>query len=139
MDNLTKCTMRLDGEKVLLVISSTYDISIKIRPGFEKQVLEVINDYGLYVQNADTFPWVERFQRLRKERENKKFNFTAYNSTTRDGLTTCMVAFVPEYTIECSPPYIEGKWDSCRIKYRNRPKSKEELERCIGMSIREWE
>lgn len=70
-----------------------------------------------------------------------KFSFTKYNSSESDGLIHCMVTFVPAITIECKPPYIKGKKDSIWIKYPKgkEPKSKEELESCLGMSIQSWE
>ncbi len=60
----------------------------------------------------------------------------------KDGkLVRCQVWFVPNVTINCSPAFVRGKKDSRWIKYRekNKPKSKEELENCIGMSIQSWD
>jgi hypothetical protein len=47
------------------------------------------------------------------------------------------VSFVPDITIECTPPYIKGKADGCWVKYRkgNRPTDKEGWQSIIGMSI----
>ena len=71
----------------------------------------------------------------------KKFKFTPYNEHESNGLIHCMVTFVPNVTIECKPPYIKGKRNSTWIKYRkgHKPKSKEELESCLGMTIQSWE
>ncbi len=70
-----------------------------------------------------------------------KFTFTEYNDFESKGFIHCMVSFVPAITIECNPPFIKGKADSRWIKYRakNKPKSKEELEGKLGMSIKSWE
>ena len=67
--------------------------------------------------------------------------FTEYNSFDSNGIINCMVVFVPAVTIGCNPPYTKGKSDSCWIKFRkeNRPTTKEELEKCLGMSILSWE
>ena len=48
------------------------------------------------------------------------------------------VSFVPAVTINCNPPYIEGKRDSCYVKYRqgNKPKTKREWEALIGMAVK---
>ena len=69
------------------------------------------------------------------------FTFTEFNSFESGELIHCELVFVPANTIECQPPYTEGKIDSCWIKYQpeNKPKSKEDLERCLGMSILRWE
>lgn len=70
-----------------------------------------------------------------------KFTFTEYNSYESGGLIHSLVCFVPNVTIECHPPYVKGKKDSCCISYRkgHAPKSKEELEERLGMSIQSWE
>lgn len=70
-----------------------------------------------------------------------KFKFTRYNEFTSDGIIHCSVSFIPAITLNCEPPFIKGKRDSCWIKFRPReaPKSKEELEDSLGMSIMEWE
>lgn len=70
-----------------------------------------------------------------------EFTFTDFNSYESDGLIHCEVCFIPNVTIKCKPPFIKGKVDSRWIKYRkgNKPKNKEALEECIGMSIQAWE
>jgi len=70
-----------------------------------------------------------------------QFKFTEYNQFESDGLINCLVSFAPAVTIKCQPPYTKGKKDSSWIKYRkgNKPKSKEALETCLGMSIESWE
>lgn len=70
-----------------------------------------------------------------------KFKFTRLNEFEHNGLINCQVIFVPAKTIDCNPPYIKGERNSCWIKFRpeDPPKSKEELERCLGMSIESWE
>jgi len=47
------------------------------------------------------------------------------------------VSFVPDITIDCNPPYTKGKRDSCWVKYRdgNRPKTKEDWQFIVGMSL----
>ena len=73
-----------------------------------------------------------------KDSTTKPFSFTEFNSFESG---YCELVFVPANTIECKPPYVEGKISSCWIKYRpeNKPQSKEDLERCLGMSIIRWE
>ena len=68
------------------------------------------------------------------------FKFTSYNEFDHNGLVNCTVLFSPAITINCKPPIIKGKETSCWIKYRPeaRPKSKEELESALGMSIESW-
>jgi hypothetical protein len=48
------------------------------------------------------------------------------------------VSFMPAVTINCSPPYIEGKRDSCYVSYRqgNKPKTKRQWETLIGMEVK---
>lgn len=48
-----------------------------------------------------------------------------------------LVFFIPGETIECTPPFIEGKSDSRWVTYKkgNRPKSKRQWEEIIGMKI----
>jgi len=60
-----------------------------------------------------------------------------YNQFTHNGFINAMVSFIPDININCNPPYIKGKKDSCWIKYRpgNKPKTKSELEEMIGMKI----
>jgi len=67
------------------------------------------------------------------------FVFTKYNEFRSNGLTHCQVLFVPAISIDCNPPFIARKKDSCWIKFRKSPKTQKELERCIGMSILSWE
>lgn len=69
------------------------------------------------------------------------FKFTRYNEFESNGLINCMVVFVPAKTIKCNPPYLKGKKDSCWIKFKpgKAPKTKQELETCLGMSILSWE
>lgn len=69
------------------------------------------------------------------------FEFTEFSSYESKGLTHCQVCFVPTETINCNPPYVKGKVDSCWISFRegSRPANKNELEGCLGMSIERWE
>lgn len=52
-----------------------------------------------------------------------------------------LIFFVPDITINCDPPYVKGKSDSCWIKYRpgKRPETKKEWESALGMSIQSVE
>lgn len=61
-----------------------------------------------------------------------------YNTFETDGVFSSMVTVIPATTIKCVPPIIEGEKYSCWIKYRkeSKPKNKEQLEKCIGFSIR---
>lgn len=70
-----------------------------------------------------------------------KFNFTRYSEFENNGLINCMVSFVPAITIDCNPPFTKGIKTSTWIKFKpdNEPKSKEELETCLGISILSWE
>lgn len=70
-----------------------------------------------------------------------QFSFTEYNSFESNGLIHCMVIFEPAVTIKCQPPYVKGQRDSCWIKYSpdRKPRSKKQLEQCLGMSILTWE
>jgi hypothetical protein len=45
------------------------------------------------------------------------------------------VSFIPDVTIECYPPYIEGKPDCAWVEYRYRPTTKEGWEKMLGMSL----
>ena len=62
-----------------------------------------------------------------------------FNQFTHNGLIHAQVSFIPDVTIECSPPYIKGKRDSCWISYPpgNKPRIKKEFEERIGMKI-QW-
>lgn len=47
------------------------------------------------------------------------------------------VAFIPDITIDCKPPFIKGKLDSCWIKYKGSLdfSNKLECEKRVGMSL----
>lgn len=84
---------------------------------------------------------IKNIKKIKYFLKNKKFKFTPYNEYESNELIHCLVCFVPAVTIECAPAYNKGKSDSCWISYRkgHEPKSKEELERHLGMSIQSWE
>jgi hypothetical protein len=67
------------------------------------------------------------------------FDFTEFSSYESNSLTHCMVCFIPAMTINCVPPYVKGKVDSCWIAFRERPANKNELEERLGMPIERWE
>jgi len=72
---------------------------------------------------------------------SKTFSFTEYNTFKSNGIINSMVLFIPAITINCNPAYVKGLKDSCWIKYRagQKPKTKQELEIKLGMSILAWD
>ena len=55
----------------------------------------------------------------------------------RDTYVSELVHFVPAVTIDCNPPYIKGQQDSTWVNYPrcNRPKTQEDWETTVGMSL----
>ena len=60
------------------------------------------------------------------------------NQFEHNGLTHSQVWFYPDVDIHCKPPYIKGQKDSCWVKYRYPPVTREEWEKCLGMSIQPY-
>ena len=59
------------------------------------------------------------------------------NGYIENGIVSEQVWFIPDIPVGCYPPYIQGKKDSCWVRYRKgqRPTTKEGWEEIIGMSI----
>lgn len=151
---MTEYTANQHGEVIksneYMSLTAHRRIVDKLEKRIKELEKEIEHDDDIISKRADTQNRMVSFmiekgimEEYYKIQHKEEFYFTKYGKMENDGMVLCMVCFVPKHTLKLGGTpglengYIRGKTGSCWIKYPKgkAPKTKEEFERIVGMSV----